>query len=403
MPASTGPVLTATRKRGQSGCSDADRLGAPLQLERGADGDERVVGLVAALVEDGEDLVADEVLHLALERVGDHRRQLAEVGHHHRVHGLGPARLRERREAREVGEQDADVAVAGQRLVQVEGAEALLVPLRVRGGGDRGEADRHQRVPLPPAQPPARGKAHDGHDQRLGEQRERERHGERELRTPARPHPVVGDGRVAVRGHAEQREDGQRQRDVLRADAVLERRELGHRHGGPGGDHAEHEPGQRARVADDAQRGVEPVLHRRGRRPEAGHDKPDGRGQHEAGVRAAHELPRRGERVEPEEAGAREEREPDQQQPRVPPAPPGLRDGQRERGVEHAGRQHDPEVRRPVLPALVHGRRGAQEDHQRQRQREREGGRCQTAGERAHAAIIADQVPGIVPWMPKET
>ena len=50
------------------GVRRADRLRAPLQLERGARGVQRVVGLVAALVEDREDLIADEVLHLAAER-----------------------------------------------------------------------------------------------------------------------------------------------------------------------------------------------------------------------------------------------------------------------------------------------------------------------------------------------
>jgi hypothetical protein len=78
----------------------ADGFGAFLQLERGTGRLKGVVLLIAPLVEDGEDLIADEVLHLAAELVGDHRREFFEVGQQHPVHGLGPVRLRERRESR---------------------------------------------------------------------------------------------------------------------------------------------------------------------------------------------------------------------------------------------------------------------------------------------------------------
>ena len=227
IPASTGPLLSPTRNCGQSGCVGADRLRAPLQLERGARGVQRVVGLVAALVEDGEDLIADEVLHLAAEPLGDHRRQLAPVGEQHRVHVLGPARLRERREAREVGEQQRHVAPARQRLVEVERAEALLVPLRPRGGGDRREADRHQHVPLPPAQLPAGRQRRDHDDQRLGQQRERDRHREREPRAAPPPDAEVRERRVAVHRDADRGQDRQRQLDLLGGDAVAQRRQPG--------------------------------------------------------------------------------------------------------------------------------------------------------------------------------
>ncbi len=184
-PASTGPGVHAAAEDRPVGL--ADGRGAPLQLERGSGALQRVVGLVAALVEDGEDLVADEVLHLAVEVVDDHRRELAEVGGEHAVDRLGPVLLAERREAGEVGEQHRHLPLARERLVEVERAEALLEPLALRGGGDREEADRHQQVPLPPAQLPARRERGEHDHERLGQQREGERDREGELGAGAAP------------------------------------------------------------------------------------------------------------------------------------------------------------------------------------------------------------------------
>ena len=130
---------------------------------------------------------------------------------------------------------------------------------------------------------------------------------------------------------------------------------------------------------DDPQRGLELVLDRRRRRERARDHEPDRRREHEARVPALEQHARRGQRVQAEEPGAGQEREADQQQPRVPPSSPGLADRQRQPGVEHAGREHEPEVHGLDLPALVDLRRGAQQHDQRERERE---GRCDPAGAR---------------------
>jgi hypothetical protein len=68
--------------------------------------------------------------------------------------------------------------------------------------------------------------------------------------------------------------------------------------------------------------------------------------------------------VQPEEARGGDEGERDQEQPRV--APPPRRDADRvaERDVDRSRREHQPEVRRVVLPALVDRRvREHQHEH----------------------------------------
>ena len=85
-------MLTPTRKRGQSGWPAAISAAARCSASAGPRGSHGVVRLVARLVEDGEDLVADELGHLAAELVADHRREAAEVRDEHRVH-LGRAAL----------------------------------------------------------------------------------------------------------------------------------------------------------------------------------------------------------------------------------------------------------------------------------------------------------------------
>ena len=121
-----------TRKIGQSGCPLGNIGSCPLDREAGAGGTQSVIRLVAALVEDGKDLVADELRDLAVELVPDEGSQPPEVGDQHRVHLGGRALFGERRETDEVGEQHADLLVAAQSLLQIQAAEALLVPLARR-------------------------------------------------------------------------------------------------------------------------------------------------------------------------------------------------------------------------------------------------------------------------------
>ena len=100
-------------------------------------------------------------------------------------------------------------------------------------------------------------------------------------------------------------------------------------------------------------------------------DQADRRREHEPGAAAVDDDVRRRQRVQPEEPGADQEGEPDQQQPRVAPAPAGLADRDRQRPVGHARGQHDPEVRGIDFPAHVERRRGAQDDYQHERERQR--------------------------------
>ena len=76
-------------------------------------------GRVAVLAEDDHELVADDLVHLATGAL--HQRDDApEVRVEHRRHLVGVVPLGERREAGEVGEDDAHVLRACERLVEVE-------------------------------------------------------------------------------------------------------------------------------------------------------------------------------------------------------------------------------------------------------------------------------------------
>ena len=163
--AEAGPFRAAAR--------DSVCLG--LQLERRRGGTRRVIGLVVVLVEDDHQLVAHDLVDVAaggfelrhepLEVRAQHRRALS------RRSALGEARV-----ALQVGKEDAHVARARERPLEVERAEALLVPLGARAERDRGEAQQHQQVPLPPGGAPV--PRPDDHEHRLREQRECERHAE---------------------------------------------------------------------------------------------------------------------------------------------------------------------------------------------------------------------------------
>jgi hypothetical protein len=96
------------------------RLRRAQHLERGAGRARRVVGLVAAGVERGDDRVVDEPVDLPAPGA-DRRDRALEGGVEHRRHRARVAAVREPREARQVGEDHAYVALARSRLVEVAG------------------------------------------------------------------------------------------------------------------------------------------------------------------------------------------------------------------------------------------------------------------------------------------
>ncbi len=136
------------------------------------------------LAEDDHELVADDLVHLAAGALHERDDRL-EVRVEHRGDLVGRVPLRVLGVAREVGEDDAHLARAGERLVEVERAEPLLVPLRARDERDEQERAEHEDVPLPPRDLPVPGPRDDDH--RLCEQHEREREREHE---PLLPPPV---------------------------------------------------------------------------------------------------------------------------------------------------------------------------------------------------------------------
>ena len=284
---------------------------------------------------------------------------------------LGRAvRLRERREPGQVCEEDSDLLVAAQRLVEVERAEALLVPLAPRRPADRDEADHHQPVPLPPRELPAGREREHRDDERLGEQRERERDGEREPAAAPRVDAEVRDRRVGVGDDARRAEGGERRGHVGRLDRLAQRLELRERDDGPRDDHREHDPEQPAAAPDDPERGLEPVLDRR----RGGEQARRGRGRSASRARSRRcgtGSPRPASRARAARGSRRSyEREADQQQPRVAAAHRALGDRDREGEADRRRDQHDPEVRGVVLPALVDVRRAAQDPDQRERQQQ---------------------------------
>src|SRR6185369_3659283 len=97
------------------GMLGGDLGGGALERKAGAGRTQSVIRLVTALVEDGEDLVADELGDFTVELLTDQRGQASEVRDQHRVDLGGAALFRERCEADEVSEQHADLLAAAQR------------------------------------------------------------------------------------------------------------------------------------------------------------------------------------------------------------------------------------------------------------------------------------------------
>ena len=151
--------------------------------------------------------------------------------------------LGEGRIAGEVGEDDAHLAGAGERLVEVERAVALLVPLRPGDDGDQDERGKHEQVPLPPRELPVARPC--DHDHRLGEESERESESEHEPLLP----PTM-DAQEAEGGDPEERDPQRREEDLpavqlLGGERVVERGDLEEREGGPDEDARHHDADER--------------------------------------------------------------------------------------------------------------------------------------------------------------
>ena len=98
-----------------------------------------------------------------------------------RVTAVGSCLLREGGEPLEIGEEDGHL---GSALVEVERAEALLVPLAVRAVARSRRTRRASARAIPTTTAASCGERH--RDHRLGEQDEGDREGQKEGRAAAR-------------------------------------------------------------------------------------------------------------------------------------------------------------------------------------------------------------------------
>ena len=132
------------------------------EVERGADGALRVVLRRGRRAPDGHDRVADELLHGAAVD-GDDPPADVEVAGEELAHLLGVARLRQGREADEVGEQHGDEPALGRRLRPRRGGNlgcqrrAAVAAEGVAGlvGGAAGRAGERERRAAAGAELPA--------------------------------------------------------------------------------------------------------------------------------------------------------------------------------------------------------------------------------------------------------
>ena len=133
------------------------------------------------------------------------------------------------------------VSPAREFLFDIDAAEPLLVPFGPCRCRDARESDRHERVPLPPRELPARRERRDPDGERLGEKGERERNHVREARPPAPPYPEVRERRVGVGEDAAHGGNAERRADLIRCDRIVQRRRSGERDSRPDPHHGKHE------------------------------------------------------------------------------------------------------------------------------------------------------------------
>ena len=210
--------------------------GAPsdaLQDERGPRGSEGVIADGGVLPEDDHELVADDLVHVA-SRALHERDDPPVVRVEHRCDLVRSVPLRIRGVAGEVGEDDAHLAGPGEGLVEVEGAEPLLVPLRPRDERDEQERAEHEHVPLPPGDLPVPSPRDDDH--RLREEDEREREREDEPLRASLVEPEEPERRDPVERDTDRGEDELPAVELLGGERIVERRELRKGHRSPDGD-----------------------------------------------------------------------------------------------------------------------------------------------------------------------
>jgi hypothetical protein len=214
---------------------------------------------------------------------------------------------------------------------------------------------------------PVSGEGHRHH--RLGEQDEGRHHAQQQHRgLLAVTHQVAQRGRPeqqdADRGHRHQRT-----RCRLGGSGVVERRSPRQRHGHPDHDRRDQDEPQRSRVTHDPPGQGWGLQRRRGCQA-AGDQEAHRHGDDEAGVGAGQQHPGRGERVDREEAGAGQQRQRHQEQAGVAPVPGRVACRIRERRADHPCGQHQPEVRRVMLPARVERRLGDEQPEAGERDEE---------------------------------
>ena len=326
-----------------------DSVGHSLEEKGRARGLHGVLGAPGPLLEDDHELVAGDLVDVAANAL-QQRDQAPEVRVQHRSDFGRIARFREAREPGEICEEDAHVLRSCKRLVEVERAEALLVPLGARHDGDECERSEHEDVPLPPRQLPVDGPGDDDH--RLCE--EDERKGEREHE--ALPSAAV-DPKEAEGGDPEERDpDGGEQVlppvELLLGERIVQRRQLGEREDRPQDDHrGETRQEQRCR-ADHGLGSFALQLDRRSDGERGRDHEPDGSGELEARIRPEQDPGRR-QGMQTQEAGAGDEGERDEEQSCIASTACRARDAPAHGGGGESGTEHEPEVRGVVLPALV--------------------------------------------------
>ena len=210
------------------------------------------------------------------------------------------------------------------------------------------------------------------HEHRLGQERERECDPKQERGAAAPVEAEVAEGGSCVEGDSHRREGDLPAVELFRAELACERLDPGEGDRGPAGQQCRERHDQRHRPAQHAlgRRGSE--RQPRGRREDPRDGEPERRRELEAGV-LAQQHARRGERVEPEEGRGRYEGERDQEEAGVAPAPSGGSDGVAEADAERGGCEHEPEMRRVGLPALVEPRM-----HEQQHEHPRADEECKT-------------------------
>src|SRR5215213_3671864 len=320
-----------------------------LQCEPGAGSAMGMIGLITALVEGDHQGVPDNPVDVApvLSHHGRHGDR--EVLVEHPCHLAGLVALGEGGEALEVGEQDADIPCPGTGLWQVQLSKTLLVPGDTRTDRDQSEGCQHQHVPLPPGQVPIARESHRHH--RFSEQDEGRCHGEQHHGVVATPEVEIAHGARPVQQHRRHgKPEGKALHQLRRPIEWRQRRD---RPGCPQQHHADEGKPNEPSDADVPNGALTGEI--RSRPGGEGGAKGDthGCGDGESGVGFPQYDPRRGQRVQGEEACRGQERERNVEQPCITPTRGRLTGGVSQDGRDNGRAEHEPEVCRMVLPQQI--------------------------------------------------